>query len=226
MATNNATNNLPGLLIPVASTCFETTGRFSLSGTVNPTFDTNGANFSLTSVNTDTCLLDWSILSQNANATNIWTKLPWFTFPFQEVLGNEPAQGIKARIRIQANGDSTTSDTVRHMGLLIDTTSGSVVVKLSVADGTTQSTVDISSAFTSNLRTQKVVTIVYVSSSLVEVWVDGVLKGSVTTNIPTNASANVADILHFGFRNQNPNSIATNWRIPSATWGYFMRIYH
>lgn len=217
---------LPHFLIPYGATNFESLSRFTLGGNA-PTVAAQGLYLLTTVSGSSTSTLNWIIASDNNGKPDFWTPLPWIAFNFAATADN--AGGALdmdniLRIRLQDEGDSFTSDTVRHMGLKItcDRNHGAnPVVLLSVADGTTQSTLDISSSLPTKLQTVKWVLIRYVSSSKVEVWVNGTLIGSITTHIPTYANAGSGAGINFDSR-QVAGGVGNKaaWFISGATYGF------
>uniref|UniRef100_A0A6M3Y3G5 Putative lectin/glucanase superfamily protein n=1 Tax=viral metagenome TaxID=1070528 RepID=A0A6M3Y3G5_9ZZZZ len=102
-----------------------------------------------------------------------------------------------ASITTQANAypGIDGSLTVKHMGFILDST----VLDASNADGTTQTTTDISAGLTlTNVLTYRVI---MDSGTNVKFYVDGTLKATHTTNLPSGALATASTYYMIGVDN-------------------------
>lgn len=148
--------------------------------------------------------------ANNAPAQNIWDSDAEFQF-ISQLISNTTGNYI-SYLLFGGNGTAPTQATgaytVKHMGFILDGTK----IYASNADGTTQTTTELTGV---TLTATNVYRVVQDSGTNIKFYVNGVLKATHTTNLPSGASSDIA--MTVGVHNDSGDSTDRRINYAGAT---------
>lgn len=169
------------------------------SGT-STTYNTSGAYWALSSgtsgsgVSVLTADRYWAAYTNTG--LNLYEEDPVFNFVFSHIKAASSSSRAFLGSHLQAY-NAKPSLTSKHLGIMIQTTSGTATFYASNSNGTTQTTTDITAYVNSTTSNSKIdkVHIEMTSGTNIKFWVNNTLVATHTTNLPTGTDGNNGTIL-------------------------------